>query len=234
MTDGIDGATFDLEGTVVNLEPAHHEAHLKVLSMAGMKISLKQAIALCPHFIGGPHDVLIQEMYDASNKSISVAEMSQLDGKFYKETREQNPIQPRKGFLQALEAMRKLGLATAIGSLTDTVNAMYILERSGLLKWFPRNTIVLKEDVKELKPAPDVFLETARRMRIRPDSQLVFEDSPNGVLAAVRAGSRAIGMPVYNGPEAILPLIQNGAARIFMDWREINVAALIGNLERGA
>ena len=81
-----------------------------------------------------------------------------------------------------------------------------------------------------MKPAPDVFLETARRMGIDPKNQLVFEDSPNGVRAAIAAGSRAIGMPVVIRGSAVAALVDAGAARIFFDWREINASALITNL----
>lgn len=152
--------------------------------MVGLDLPLEKAIELCPHFIGGPHDPLMQEIYEMGDKSLSFEEISQLDTQFYCEIRGTMPIKPRQGFLDVLGELRGIGIETSIGSLTDTDNAVLIFERSGLTNEFQDEKIVLKEHVANLKPAPDVFLETARRMGISPDEQLVFEDSHNGILAA--------------------------------------------------
>jgi beta-phosphoglucomutase len=236
----IRGVAFDLEGTIVNLEAAHHGAHLKVMKMVGLldlpleEAVLEEAVKVCPHFIGGPHEVLMREIYEAGNKSLSPHKISELDIEYFKEIRASIPIVPRDGFLQVLQELREMGIKTSVGSVTERADALFILERAGLLELFPREMIVLKEDVRELKPAPDVFLETARRMGIQPTEQVVFEDSPNGVLAARRAGSIAIGMPVYNQPYVIIRLLESGAARVFMDWREMALRPLLSNLEASA
>ncbi|MBI4994669.1 hypothetical protein HZC21_03430, partial [Candidatus Peregrinibacteria bacterium] len=48
--------------------------------------------------------------------------------------------------------------------------------------------------------------------------------------AAIAAGSPVIGLTVYKHPRAIIPLLEAGAIRVFVDWREINIPALIRNL----
>ncbi len=48
------------------------------------------------------------------------------------------------------------------------------------------------DDVGRAKPEPDIFLEFARRLSIRPTGCLVFEDSREGLEAARRAGMRSI------------------------------------------
>ncbi len=52
--------------------------------------------------------------------------------------------------------------------------------------------IVTADDVKHGKPAPDVYLEAARRMNVDPAKCIVFEDSDEGLEAAHRAGMRGI------------------------------------------
>jgi len=228
----IKGIGFDFEGTVVNVEEAHHKAHLEVCQKVGLDISFDEAIKKIPHFIGGPDSSIIAEIYELGDKSLSSKEMLKLDKQFYKKYLNSLDISPRPGFLDFLETIKKKNIDYAIGSLTATEDANLLFEKTSLYEYFPKSKIVLKEHVKNLKPFPDVFLETAKRMQILPENQLVFEDSPNGVLAGKKAGSFVVGMPVYKLPNVIMPLIQNGVCRLFYDWREINVVALINNLNK--
>lgn len=229
----IDGIAFDLEGTVVDIEEAHHSAHLQVMRDVGIDVFLERAIDLITHFIGGPYAKIVEEIWQAGNKSLTQEEIDKRDRAYFLEFRERMEILPRKGFLDVLDWLQETGKPVSIGSLTNKEDALLLLKRSGLLSRIPMECIVLAEDVKQVKPAPDVFLETARRMKIDAQAQLVFEDSPRGVTAALAAGSRAVGMPVYNKPETIIPLVQAGAVRVFIDWREINCQALIANLQEG-
>lgn len=227
----INGIAFDLEGTVIDIEEAHHQAHLRVMRDAGIDVPLERALVLIPHFIGGPDAKVMEEIYCAGNKAVTLEEMTKRDHVYFLEFREQMEIQPRPGFLDVLDWFQETGKPVSIGSLTKREDALFLLNRSGLLSRIPLARIVLAEDVKQVKPAPDVFLETARRMKVDAEAQLVFEDSPRGVTAALAAGSHAIGMPVYNKPETVIPLVQAGVVRIFMDWREMNCQSLIANLE---
>jgi pseudouridine-5'-monophosphatase len=60
------------------------------------------------------------------------------------------------------------------------------------------STVVVCGDdpqVRAPKPAPDIFLVAARRLGVPNDHCVVVEDSPNGVLAAKRAGMQVIALP---------------------------------------
>jgi len=55
--------------------------------------------------------------------------------------------------------------------------------------------VICREDAPRLKPAPDLYLRALRDLQLPPSECLAFEDSPNGVLAARRAGLRVVGVP---------------------------------------
>jgi beta-phosphoglucomutase-like phosphatase (HAD superfamily) len=61
--------------------------------------------------------------------------------------------------------------------------------------------IVAAEDVEYGKPAPDVFLEAARRLMVDPGRCVVFEDSNEGLEAAHRAGMRGIDIRAFYSPQ---------------------------------
>lgn len=67
------------------------------------------------------------------------------------------------------------------------------LEQLGIYSFF--SAVVCRTDGFPVKPAPDLFLETARQLNTSPQHCLVFEDSLNGVTAAHNAGMRCIAIP---------------------------------------
>lgn len=232
----IRGIAFDLEGTVVDIEVVHYNSHLAAAADFGCIISLEEAYTRLPHFIGGPTDKVCEDIVSLLNedvrKRVAIQEVIARDIFHYERQLAGMPIIPRPGFLDFCEKAQNLGLSLAIGSLTAQNQADIILERSGLAALFHKQNIILREHVAALKPAPDVFLKTASIMKVDPCEQLVFEDSPRGVKAAIAAGSIAIGMPVVIRGDTIGMLVDAGASRIFFDWREINLTALLNNLDQ--
>lgn len=95
-----------------------------------------------------------------------------------------------EGFLrQSKESGLSVTLATSSGRKKPTVH----LERLGLMKYF--DFLVTAEDVERIKPAPDLFLEAARRTASAPEECLVVEDSLNGLRAGINAGMRVLVVP---------------------------------------
>jgi HAD superfamily hydrolase (TIGR01509 family) len=88
-----------------------------------------------------------------------------------------------------LAARWPLGLASSSNRpLIDLV-----LDVSGLGRFF--RATVSSEEVPRGKPAPDVFLEAARRLGVAPESCTVVEDSANGILAGRAAGMLVVAIP---------------------------------------
>lgn len=85
----------------------------------------------------------------------------------------------------------KIKIALASGSSRESVN--HHLGELDAYHFF--DVTLTGSDVKVGKPAPDIFLETAKCLGVSPDDCFVFEDSPNGVKAAVAAGMKCIGVP---------------------------------------
>jgi HAD superfamily hydrolase (TIGR01509 family) len=100
----------------------------------------------------------------------------------------------------AEEAVKRLAkrwpLALASSSNRELIDL--VLESSGLHRYFEAS--VSSEEVARGKPAPDVFLEAARRLRAEPTRCAAVEDSENGILAAKAAGMRTIAIPNQQYP----------------------------------
>jgi len=101
------------------------------------------------------------------------------------------PLLP--GVRELLDAAATLGLRVGLG----TGNRREVLERRlGRHGVFDRfDAVVTRAEVEHGKPAPDIYLEVARRLDVAPADCLVLEDSVPGCQAALAAGMRVIACP---------------------------------------
>jgi len=95
----------------------------------------------------------------------------------------------------AVEAVERLAGSFRLGLASSSNRPLIdaVLSASGLGGHF--EVTVSSEEVERGKPAPDVFLETARRLEIAPEGCAAVEDSANGIRAASAAGMRVIAIP---------------------------------------
>lgn len=101
---------------------------------------------------------------------------------------------------EALEAgCGRQKFQTAIATATDRARAEKYLAGLGLLPFFDR--VVCATQVKEGKPAPDIYLFACRELGKRPEDCFAVEDSPNGILSAYRAGCKVIMVPDQTEPD---------------------------------
>lgn len=232
LGNGIAGIAFDLEGTMVDLEPLHKKAHKSVAMSLGIAPTvfenLPKALSYFPHFIGGPDEEVAKEMLayinyqgdgQASYTQKLVEQKRQLFRKFRDEL--QN-IEPRQGLTDFIEKLLHRGVTLSVGSVTPDEDALLLLEKANLLRYFSRRNCILRSNVAHPKPDPEVYIKTAKAMGIDPKMQLVFEDSATGVQSAKSAGSFVIGIPAVMNPFLNSKLEEFGALRVFTTWDDIN------------
>ena len=215
------GYAFDLEGTLVDVERAHHRAHVQIARECGLRLrGYKDAAMKLPHFIGGPERTIYEEIVALSGRTdLDIDVLLARKALLYEQNLARMKIRLRPGarkfILQALADGRRVSVA----SLTPRAQALTLLERSGLLDLIPREMIVMREDVEKGKPAPDCHIEACRRMDLPPELVVAFEDSPNGIRAAKAAGIPFIvAMPVYRFDTVLRALFDAGATDTFDHW----------------
>lgn len=102
---------------------------------------------------------------------------------------------PLPGVLDYLNEAKRLGLRLAIASSSPRSWVEPHARRIGVLHFFDH--VVTRDDVEpgRTKPNPDLFLKALERLGVTNDAAIVFEDSPNGVRAAKRAGIFVVAVP---------------------------------------
>lgn len=100
----------------------------------------------------------------------------------------------------AVGAVRRLARDYVLGVASSSNRPLIdaVLERAGIASCFA--TTVSSEEVARGKPAPDVYLEVARRIGVEPHRCAAVEDSGNGIRAAQAAGMRVLAYPNRHYP----------------------------------
>jgi HAD superfamily hydrolase (TIGR01509 family) len=99
---------------------------------------------------------------------------------------------PMPGAVELIDELRgRRPIAVASNSLRRLVDLA--LDGSGLDGAF--DAVIAGDEVAEPKPAPDIYLEAARRLGSPPERAVAIEDSPTGAAAARAAGMFVIGIP---------------------------------------
>ncbi|EHN77530.1 hydrolase [Streptomyces coelicoflavus ZG0656] len=213
---------FDLDGTLVDSEPNYYEAGRRTLAEYGVAdftwadheayvgISTRETVADWKRRYG--LRATVGELLAVKNRHyLGIARTS---ARAYPEMRR---------FVELL-ADERVPMAVASGSSPEAIGT--ILARTGLDAHL--RTVVSADEVARGKPAPDVFLEAARRLGAEPARCVVLEDAAPGVAAAHAAGMRCIAIP-YVADQADAPefataglLLRGGqeefTARAAYDW----------------
>ncbi|MFE2048236.1 HAD family hydrolase [Streptomyces sp. NPDC059459] len=213
---------FDLDGTLVDSEPNYYEAGRRTLTEYGVP-----DFGWADHegYVGISTRETVADWRRRYGLRAPVEELLAVKNRHYLElARTSVRAYPQMRAFVELLADHGVPLAVASGSSPEAIAA--ILARTGLDAWL--RTVVSADEVAEGKPAPDVFLEAARRLGADPGDCVVLEDAAPGAAAAHAAGMRCIAVP-YLAAQADAPefatadlLVRGGqaefTARAAFEW----------------
>ena len=113
----------------------------------------------------------------------------------------EHPAPAKPGLFTLLERLRALDVPRAVASSSPRAMILANLRTSGAAAYFDDADVVCGQDVARSKPAPDIFLEAARRLGSDPASTVVLEDSFPGVRAGAAGGFVTIMVPDLQQPD---------------------------------
>ncbi len=163
--------------------PTHFLAWKQAFHNHGVAFTLERFYALA----GMPSDRIIRILSEESGVPLDPQALSvEKEENFLKLIDQVPPVARVVELARSEKGRRKLAVAS--GGFRWVIDQQ--LAHIGLGDWF--DAIVTAEDTELHKPHPDVFLEAARQLGVRPENCLVFEDAELGLEAARRAGMASI------------------------------------------
>lgn len=183
-----DALIFDLDGTLVDTEPLYSIASQRVLDAydAVYTAELKQRC------MGGAARLSAQIVIDEYDLPLTAEEYLELRERHLVELFRESPeIAGAGAFVEAAHAAGlRLGLATSSMARLKDIK----LADKSWAALFDASICGDHPELKRSKPEPDIFLLCASTLAVPPAQCIVFEDSRNGVAAAVAAGMTVIGI----------------------------------------
>lgn len=181
---------FDFDGLILDTETAEVEIWNELYAQVGLTFNMDAYIGLVGS--NGPRDYdPAQPLADREGETRSFDQISrEFRQTAYSHAEKQEAMD---GVIDLIKNAKAKGYLLAVGSSADYSWVSPHLNRLGIFDEF--DAIVTFEDVERAKPAPDIFLKVLEKLGISPGNAIVLEDSQNGILAAHRAGIRAIAVP---------------------------------------
>ena len=178
-----EGLIFDCDGTLVDTMPIHFKAWSSTTKMHGLVFPEDRFYAL-----GGvsPFEVLRILSSEQGVKVDPEAVTREKESRYMELIAEADEIPEVMQIVR--ENHGKIPMAVASGGTPETVEG--ILDHCGIRHYF--DAIVTSEDVEKPKPAPDTFLEAARRINVAPEKCRAYEDADMGMKAILAAGMEAV------------------------------------------
>lgn len=208
----IHAVLFDLDGTLVDNMEYHVQAWIELGAALGHTLTREQIVR---DFAGRKNSDILTKLLGRELDPRELAELAE-----QKEARYRALYAPRMAAVAGahafLEALAARGIACGVATAAPLANRDLVLNGLGLATRM--QTIVGVEAVSRAKPAPDLFLEAARRLAHAPEHTLVFEDAVLGVQAGRAAGMTVCGVTTSEPSEMLLDA---GAIISVRDFTEI-------------
>ena len=211
------GVLLDLDGTLVDTEHLHEASTNEVLRALGHQLSPVEF----SRYIGWSERPFWESLRERFGIDLSVAELARRRSAVLVKLLD-SPMQPLPGVRGLLALLDRHGLPRAVASSSLRLQIATTLRSAGLDRAIT-TYVSGYDDVRNGKPAPDAYLEAARRIAVDPRQCVAVEDSATGVASAKAAGAFVVAVPCASHPDQRL-----GAA----DWELESLTVLVPLLER--
>lgn len=193
-------AIFDMDGLLVDSEPHWRAAERDVFGTVGLYLTDEQ----CKQTTGLPIAAVADYWFARHPWDETIRARADIAAAITHGAHERigRAAEPMPGAVAALNFFRSKELPLAIASASPMSLIELVIDRLAIRPYFALWHSATLE--ARNKPAPDVYLGTARRLGVDPTTCIAFEDSGTGLASAVAAGMKTVAVPAdfeYNDPK---------------------------------
>jgi beta-phosphoglucomutase family hydrolase len=182
---------FDMDGTLVDSTNADFLAWQRLFSHYNKELTFPEYVPL----LGMKSVQIVKDFLPVKNdEEVQFALTKKLV--FFHEIISENGIYPVPFADVFLKQIKQYNIPLALATSSRKAKMEMVMAKLNLLSFF--DIIVTGGDVKNGKPAPDIFLKAAEKLSVAPANCIVFEDAANGVRAAKNAGMKCVALASHH------------------------------------
>ncbi len=176
----IEAVIFDLDGVLSDSEKVHLKTFNDVFREHAIKIS---ETYWNENYTGRGSEFIVQDIIEKNSLDLNVEKTMKKRSEIFSLIVNEGKVRPIKGSKKLVRIIRNKGIKAIVASGGHKKHVKAQLKSIGLEDM----KFLAMEDVKNRKPAPDVFLMAAKLIGVKPRNCIVIEDSKSGFVAAKRA-----------------------------------------------
>ena len=214
---GIHAFLFDMDGTLCDTDPIHHEVFADLLMAHGKNGGVRIDDAFFhEHIAGKTNEAIFEDLFPELDKEAHEKMWEEKEAKF--RALAETKLSRLPGLTELLLWAKTNKVRVAAVTNAPRPNALLMLRALGLFDPPAFEHVVIGTECARAKPFPDPYLEGMRLLGAKDPSRCVaFEDSPTGMAAAVAAGLPAVGVTTSQSPDS---LFNAGASLCVADFAD--------------
>lgn len=179
---------FDFDGLILDTETPWYHAYQKIVQeQFEFELPLEEYVKS----VGATDLVLFAYLEKALNRQVDIDSLRESARALHVQAMKE--MGPREGVVAYLKEAKERNLGIALATSSTRAWAEMHLENLGLLSYFDH--LITSDDVKHVKPAPDLYLKAMDKLNVKAHEAVVFEDSLNGLIAASKAKLATVIVP---------------------------------------
>lgn len=210
----IKGVLFDMDGVIFDTEKAYLDTWIKVFKSYGYDLKRETYISV----MGTGRENTIKTFKNAFGDNIPIDEMYKDKDRMLKEIIDSGSVPVKPGAVDILTYLREKNIKTALATSGKRWRAETQLKMAGIKELF--DEIVCGDEIKNLKPDPEIFLKAAGKLDLKSDECIVIEDSPAGIQASYNAGMYGIHVEDLKEADDIIKKYCKANFKNLMEIRE--------------
>ena len=179
---------FDMDGVIVNNGEFHFLAWKKFCEKHNISISKD---AFKNKFFGRTNEEVLPELFGRELSGEQIKSLGNEKEEIYREIYKPH-LKPVNGLVSFLKELKKKNIPVGIATSAPPENVDFVINGLEIRSYI--ETIVDDSMVSNGKPAPDIYIEAARRLQSKPENCVVFEDSLSGTKAAWDASAKVVAV----------------------------------------
>ena len=177
---------FDVDGTLVDSETVYVKAAIKNMEVNHYNIPMSAIMGIIGQNRVAGQKLIESTQDDSFDYDKYIKDYEKIRSEFIKN----EPLKLKKGALNILNYCKEHNIKMAIATSTYREKQVKVLTNLGIIDYF--DYMVFGDEIKNSKPAPDIYLKVYEHYNLDKDEMIIYEDSNNGILSAYNAGIRVV------------------------------------------